>query len=461
MARSRVVVIGWDSAPAELLSEEWLARMPNLARIVESGTSGPLRSTDPPITVPAWTSMFSSRNPGELGFYGFRNRYPGTYDDAWIATSAAVTVPRVWELLSDAGRRCCVLHVPQTYPVKQLDGCMVACFLTPGTDVTYTYPDGISRELDRITGGYEIDCDEFRTDDKQRLLDDIHRITDKHFAAAKYLLRQEPWDLFAMVYMGPDRIQHGFWKYHDAEHRGYVRGNPFETAIVDYYTKLDDQLGELVELVGDDAAIIIVSDHGAKAMRGTLNINEWLIREGYLTLRERPTAPTRFDADLVDWSATTAWAWGGYYCRLFLNVEGREPQGAIPANRYEAVRDELVAAIEAIPDHEGRPMRTQALKPEDIYSGRLVDRAADLLIYFDDLYWRAGQDLGSGQVHSFDTEIGPDDAVHDFHGIYASAAPGMPETGRRTGLHLMDVAPTILTLLNHPVPGNFEGSSIY
>ena len=103
-----MVVIGWDSAPVELLSAEWLRRMPNLARITGSGTFGPLRSSDPPITVPAWTCMFSSQNPGRLGFYGFRNRKPGTYDDMWIATSAAVKAPRVWEILSDAGKRCCV-----------------------------------------------------------------------------------------------------------------------------------------------------------------------------------------------------------------------------------------------------------------------------------------------------------------------------------------------------------------
>jgi predicted AlkP superfamily phosphohydrolase/phosphomutase len=458
---SRVVVIGWDSAPVDLFTPEWLEKMPNLSRLVSGGTWGPLRSTDPPITVPAWTSMFSSRNPGALGFYGFRNRKVGQYEGKWIATSASVPVPRVWEILSEAGKRSCVIHVPQTFPIKPFNGAMVSCFLTPGTDCEYTYPAELAPELEQITGGYEIDCDNFRTEDKAELLEQIHRITDKQFAATCHLLQKEPWDLFAMVYMGPDRIQHGFWKYHDSQHRKYEPGNPFVNSIVEYYRKLDDQLGQLMQLAGPDAAFILVSDHGVKRMEGALNINDWLMQQGYLTLKEPVSGLTRFDEKLVDWQKTKAWAWGGYYSRIFLNVEGREPQGTIPAAQYEAERAALAAALKSIPDDTGRTMNTHVLRAEDIYSGPYVDQAPDLLVYFDDLYWRAGQDVGNPTIYSFDTEIGPDDAVHDFHGIYASVAPGQDEKGERAGLQLMDVAPTILHLLGIPVPSDMEGKTVY
>ncbi len=457
----RVVIVGWDSAPADLLTDRWLGRMPNLSNLVEAGTCGPLRSTDPPITVPAWTSMFSSRNPGALGFYGFRNRKVGTYDSAWIATSTAVHVPRVWDMLSDAGKRCCVLNVPQTFPVAPLNGAMVSCFLTPSTESRYTYPAELAAELGRVTGGYEIDCENFRTEDKAELLEQIHRITDKRFLAARHLLQKEPWDFFAMVYMGPDRIQHGFWKFHDPQHRSYRPGNPFETAIGDYYRKLDDQLGSITELAGDDAAVMVVSDHGAKRMEGSLNVNDWLIQNGYLSLKEPVSGRTRFSEDRVDWTRTKAWAWGGYYCRIFMNVAGREPEGIILPERYENERDELAAALQAIPDDTGRPMQTVVHKPQDLYTGPYVDEAPDLLVYFDDLYWRAGQDIGNETLYSFDTEIGPDDAVHDYEGIYASVAPGHVESGHRQGLHLMDVAPTVLRLLNMPVPPEMEGEAIY
>ncbi len=457
----RVVIIGWDCAPTQVFSEEWLAGMPNVAKLVGAGTYGPLRSSDPPITVPAWTSMYSSRNPGALGFYGFRNRKVGEYEGKWIATSAAVRVPRVWDILSGAGKRCCVFNVPQTFPVRPLNGIMVSSFLTPSTDSEYTYPPGVAEELDSVTGGYEIDCDNFRTENKAELLEQIHRITDKRFLAAQHLLTKEPWDLFAMVYMGSDRIQHGFWKYHDPAHRKYQPGNPFENAIKDYYRKLDEQLGRLIELAGEDAAVMVVSDHGAKRMDGSLNVNDWLIQQGYLTLKQPVSGLTRFSEELVDWSRTRAWAWGGYYSRIFMNVAGREPQGIIAPERYEAEREELSAALKSIPDDQGRPMQTVVHKPQELYSGPYVDDAPDLLVYFDDLYWRAGQDLGNETIHSFETEIGPDDGVHDYHGIYVSVAPGRTETGRREGLQLMDVAPTVLELLDVPIPAEMEGNKIY
>lgn len=456
-----MMIIGWDCAPTDLFEPHWLSRMPNLASLVENGTYGPLRSSDPPITVPAWTCMFSSRNPGQLGFFGFRNRKIGEYDGKWIASANAVKVPRIWDIASEADRRCCVYNVPQTYPVRAVNGIMVSSFLTPDTNCEYTYPPELADELEEVTGGYMIDCENFRTNDKAALLEQIHQMTNKRFAGAKHLLAKEPWDLFAMVYMGPDRLHHGFWKFHDPDHPKFTPGNMFEQAIYKYYDKLDVQLGQLTEYADEDTAVFVVSDHGAKSMKGCVNINDWLIREGLLTLKEPLDGPTRFDESMVDWSKTKVWAWGGYYSRVFFNVEGREPQGTIPPGEYDSFREEMIRRIEAIPDDHGEPMDTTANRAEDLYTGPHVDEAPDLLVYFDALSWRAGQDVGNESVYTFDTEIGPDDAVHDFHGIYVSNVPGREETGLREGLQVMDVGPTVLEVMGLPVPAEMEGSPIY
>lgn len=457
---NRVMVIGWDCASPEHVLKAWQDKLPNINRLMQSGVHGPLRSTDPPITVPAWTAMMSSRNPGVLGFYGFRNRRTGEYDGKFIATASAVKVPRAFEIASQAGKRVCVLNVPQTFPLKPVNGVCVSCFLTPSTDSEFVYPKELKAEVQQVADGYLIDVDNFRTDDKQWLLDEIYRLTDKQHAVAKHFLQKEKWDFFMQVCMGPDRLGHGFWKYCDADHPKYEAGSCFENAMLEYYQHIDAQLGELLALAGEDVTVLVVSDHGGKAMRGSLNLNEWLLQEGYLVLKEPVHGVTRFKEDMVDWSKTKAWGWGGYYARVFMNVAGREPQGIIPADQYAAERAELVRKLQAIPDDQGQPMATKALTPEELYPGTVAQDAPDLFVYFDDLRWRAGQDVGHGTIWSFDTEIGPDDSVHDYHGMFLMSPVPDRAGACLDGLNLLDVGPTVLKLMGLPVPPEMEGRAL-
>ncbi len=92
----KVFVIGLDCAEPTLVFERWRHHLPNLSRLMDAGSYGQLTSTIPAITVPAWASMLSSKDPGELGVYGFRNRADHTYENMNIATSKVVKVDRVW-----------------------------------------------------------------------------------------------------------------------------------------------------------------------------------------------------------------------------------------------------------------------------------------------------------------------------------------------------------------------------
>jgi predicted AlkP superfamily phosphohydrolase/phosphomutase len=404
--------------------------------------------------------MMSSKDPGTLGIYGFRNRSDYSYDKMAFATGIAVKEPRVWDYLGQAGKKVILLGVPGTYPPRPVNGLMVGCFLTPSIENNYTYPANLKDEIARIVHPYMVDCPDFRTEDKDRLLGDIYRMTEKRFTLACHFLKTKPWDFFMMVEMGTDRIHHAFWKFMDPGHSRYQAGNPFENAIRDYYEFVDKQIGILLEHVPADAVVLVVSDHGAKAMDGGICINEWLIQKGYLVLKSPyPQKPTRFAELQIDWSKTKAWSEGGYYARVFLNVLGREPQGTIRPEEYESFRDGLAAEIEAIPNEKGEAIGTRVLKPEDLYE-RVNGVAPDLFAYFGQLRWRSVGTVGLKTVQTFENDTGPDDANHAEEGIIILAGADIPKNVRWDSGQLMDVAPTVLALMGMEVPPDMQGKVI-
>jgi predicted AlkP superfamily phosphohydrolase/phosphomutase len=446
--RGKVAVIGLDCAEPSLVFDRWLDELPNIARLVAAGTWGPLRSVDPPITVPAWSCMTSGRDPGELGIYGFRNRRDHGYDSLGVADSRAVRVDRVWDRLGRAGRSSIVLGVPGTFPPPAIDGWLVGDFLTPDPRRdTFTHPPELGREIEQLVGTYQVDVRNFRSEDRDRILAEIYEMTEQRFAVARHLLDTRPWDFFMLVEIGLDRLHHAFWRFLDPEHPRHEPGHRYAGVIKSYYQYLDDEIGELLERFGDDTTVFLVSDHGARAMEGAICVNEWLMQEGYLVLRS-PAAPgaTLRDAD-VDWSRTRAWGEGGYYCRLCLNVAGREPDGVVAPEDYDALRAELAERLTALPGPDG-PIGTVVHRPEDLWAER-NGIPPDLIVYFGDLGWRSNGTLGHGRHYTFDNDTGPDDANHDRHGICVVAGPGIAQE-RRDDLSILDVAPTILRVAGLP-----------
>ena len=459
---TKVVVIGLDCAEPSLVFDRYAHKLPNLTKLREQGVWGKLRSCDPPITVPAWMSMMSSKDPGTLGYYGFRNRADRSYEKMTTATSLAVKEPLLWDYLGQAGKRVIMLGVPQTYPPRPVNGIMITDFLTPSIESNYTFPPELKVEIAALPNvhPYEFDVSDFRTPDKGKIRDSLVRMTDKRFALAKHLLTTKAWDFFMMVEMGTDRVHHAFWQYMDHGHHRYEPGNPFESVIEDYYVHVDKKIGELLEVLPADTHVLVVSDHGAQCMDGGVALNEWLIQQGYLVLKETPTGPTRLEGVKVDWAKTTAWGSGGYYGRLFLNVQGREPQGLIPADQYEATRDRLIREIEALGDPDGKPIGTRVLKPQTLYKTVRGVAPPDLFVYFGDLRWRSVGTVGTGKIHTFENDTGPDDANHAPDGLIIYRGNAAKPAGPIAGLQLMDVTPTVLKLFGLDVPPDLQGHAI-
>lgn len=455
----KMLVVGWDCATPQLVFDAYLPELPNVRRLMDAGAFGEMKSTIPPITTPAWMCMLSSKSPGTLGIYGFRNRKDHKSDKLFVANSKAVNEPVVWDILGGLGKKSIAVGVPQTYPPKPLNGLLVSCFLAPSTESDYTYPAELKQEIAKIVPGYMLDVEGFRTDDKDRLLRQIHEMTDKRHELVKYFLKNKPWDFFMMVEMGPDRMHHGFWRFCIPESPNYEPGNPFEGAMLEYYKKLDRNLGEYMDIAGDDAAVMLVSDHGAKTMIGGVCINEWLIKEGYLKVKSKPDGVAKPEKCEFDWSATKAWGEGGYYGRLFINVKDREPNGIVPKEEYESFRNELIAKLEAITDENGNNIGTVAHRPEDVYP-EIRNVAPDLIVYFGNLSWRSVGSIGSGKILTYENDTGPDDANHAQYGIFVMRVPGAAPRGRLDGIDIMDVAPTILTLMGASVPADMTGGSL-
>ena len=136
----RIMVIGLDCLVPDLVFTTWRHDLPVLNELMSNGVYGPLESSIPPITCPAWMCMVTSKDPGQLGVYGFRNRRDYSYTGLSIANSTAITVPTVWDILGHHGKKVLLLGIPQTYPPKPVNGIMVTGCLTPGIESNYTYP---------------------------------------------------------------------------------------------------------------------------------------------------------------------------------------------------------------------------------------------------------------------------------------------------------------------------------
>jgi len=231
----KVLVIGLDCATPQLIFDRWADQLPNIKRLVATGRHGELESCIPAITCPAWMSMVTSKSPGKLGVYGFRNRKNYSYDDMFFANSMAIKENTVWDVLGQAGKKVIVVAVPQTYPPKPVNGCLVAGFLTPDTKAAYTFPDSLKEEIHSLVDEYILDVRDFRTDDKEYLITQIQKMTETRFTVIKHLMKNKPWDFFMFVEIGPDRIHHGLWKYFDPEHHKYEPNTKYEKAALDYY----------------------------------------------------------------------------------------------------------------------------------------------------------------------------------------------------------------------------------
>ena len=455
----KICILGLDCAAPEILLER--GDLPNIRGLMQRGAWGRLESVIPPITVPAWMCMSTSQDPGSLGVYGFRNRANNTYGGLSTADSTSIQTPAVWDYLANQGKKSIIVGVPPGYPPRKINGIAVGCFLTPdSTTDEFTSPAEIKQEINGLVGHYQTDVAGFRTDKKDWLRDQIFEMSRKQWQVVRHFIRNKDWDYFHFVDIGLDRVHHGFWDSYDMQHIHYKPGNPYEEVIPEYYRHIDSQIGQTLELLDNDTIVLVVSDHGAQRLDGGFAVNEWLIREDLLVLnQEMPTEVTPFARLKVNWAKTKVWSEGGYYARVFFNVEDREPRGIIPAAEYESFRDEMKQKFLDLKDDKGCPLNSLVFKPDEIYKN-VRNVAPDLIVHFGALYWRSIGSVGHGRLHLEENDTGPDACNHAQFGAFIMAAPNCPLKGEVEHGRLLDVMPTLMKLAGYDIPHAMQGRSL-
>jgi predicted AlkP superfamily phosphohydrolase/phosphomutase len=448
------MLIGLDCVPPSLAFERYRALMPCLTALRARGAWARLRSTLPPITVPAWTAMVSGRDPGELGLYGFRMRPAGGYELRTV-DSGDVRCERVWDVLARHGKRSSLLFVPPSYPPFAVQGEVVSCFLTPDPAVEHTYPARLGAELALRFGSYLPDVN-VRVGAGEPLLHELSEMTRQHFAIARHVWSTREPDLLMLVEIGPDRLHHAFFAELDPDHPRHDPRSALRDAGERYYALLDRELAALLALADDDTAIVIASDHGARPMRGCFLVNQWLIEQGLLRLKGTPAEGTPLAPALVDWPRTRVWAEGGYYARVFLNLRGREPEGCVPAAEAEGLRAQLRAGLGAVRGPAGERWHNLVEAPEALYRTVRGD-APDLLALFDDLNVRALSLVGAASCYAPRDPRGGDAANHDFDGVLALAGAGVNARGDLGTCQIQDVGVSVLALFGIAAPDDWLG----
>ncbi|MFC7216404.1 alkaline phosphatase family protein [Saliphagus sp. GCM10025334] len=433
----RVAFIGIDGVPYSLLTNN-RDRFPNFTALADEGTASEISSIVPPESSACWPALTTGVNPGETGVYGFQDREVGTYE-TYVPMGREVQATRLWDRVTEAGRKATVFNVPVTFPPQRDVQRMVSGFLSPDLEKA-AFPDDVREYLESIDYRIDVNPKLGHEADKTEFIQDAHETLDARFEAFRHYLETDDWDLFFGVFMTTDRVNHFLFK-------DYERDGEYREEFLEFYEKLDDYIGRIRGLLPDDVTLIVASDHGFTSLDYEVHFNEWLREEGWLS----------FDTDNPDELGDIADETRAYSFipgRFYLNLEGREPRGSVPQEDYDAVRDELKAMLEGLEGPDGRKVVDRVVEKETAFRGDHDDIAPDLVAIPNN-----GFDLKSGFKADSDVfTTGPRNGMHSFDdtSLFIDDPDATIEDA-----DLYDVAPTILDLLEVDVKRSaFDGASL-
>jgi predicted AlkP superfamily phosphohydrolase/phosphomutase len=473
------VVLGWDSATFDVIEPlRQQGRLPVISGLIERGFRAPLQSTWPPMTDCAWTSAFTGRNPAGHGIWGSWYRAPGAYECRYYS-SRDRRAQAVWDMTD--GPRWLVWNVPMTFPPTPVDGAMVAGYGAP-PGARFCDPPTLQDSLNARWRLSDL-LDRAPHSALSSFVDDLIAGLHAQAQAIPWAASEVGADCVVAIWPHVDRAQHFLWRFRASDH-------PLASAVDDVYEAMDRATGAVIEAFAD-ATVIVLSDHGAGDLRGDVNAGAWLALNGYATYGARggsrllesawklPPGMRRLakraapglarkamGATLTgglgpfDWGNTSAFM--GFHGDLWLNLRGREPAGTVPESDAATMLAEIAGCLLDIKaPRTGVGVFNAVHTREEIYSGPAIDQAPDAIVDS----WSAGYRVAPGREPSDDIVIPPaplagvNEAWSSDHrpsGILVAAGPGI--TSGSAALSIYDVAPTMLALLEQPIPDDLDGA---
>lgn len=462
---NKVVMIGLDGLSPDLVFK-WANELPYLSTLMDQGIYGRIESTVPPLTPPTWTCVLSGKNPGQFGFWDFTYRRDFSYGEPQLVNSKVrdEATESLYHILPAHHKKVAVINVPLTYPPPEIPhGYCLSSFMTPSGKSRFAYPPELKEEITKLIGEYIIDVPKPGVNSRQmnefQALKKIYQMDQQRFDLLKYFITNKNCDFIFVVIMGTDRIPHLFCRYSDEEHVRYTPHPTLKHVLKDHYKFCDKNIGEVMDLVDEETSLVALSGYSTQRLDGRINLNEWLIQEGYMQLSQRPKALTPLIKADIDWKKTRAWA-TGYTGQIYLNVQGREKEGIVDPDEYNALLNELSERICTITDQKDNRLETKVFKRKDIHTGKYAKSGPDLFIYFDNCRWNTSELIGYNSIYSYEVPKGQDDGSHRPYGFFLFTGPRVSKLGELSGATLLDIAPTILNLMGIKIPLDMEGRNL-
>lgn len=448
-------------------------KLPTFKKLMKQGSYGELESSIPPRTCPAWPVFYTGKNPGKLGVTEFTYVDPKLGKTS-VVNSLSIKEPRVWEMVKG---KAYVINVPMTYPPTSINGAMITGMTTPSAEKHFTYPEKFKEKILNICGDCQIEPHIIQKIGKKKYLEEIYHITDNQTKLLRYFMKEE-WDLLVIVFRLTDVVQHFFWE-------DMLKKTKYKDIIDQAYMEMDTIVSEVLNELGKDTTLILMSDHGAefwdtKKKVQTFHITEWLRQNDYLKLKQRKTGgkavriynwflkrginlhkftslkmrmKIRDPTENFDWENTIAFPqqcsfrYGG----IRINLRNREPNGTVMKKDFEKIRNEIMKRLKNIKDLKtGKKFIEKVWKDKELYHGKNLDKTPDIMFKTKMNY--TPRVIVYDRILSEKIEIG---GIHNEKGIFFAYGPKIKK--RKVKANILDITPTILHILKVPLSKDFDG----